>query len=130
MDFWAKHLKDSNESWVTTHSIWERLYKTNRHELTNESTDGEYFFEDKDKRGFIIFTHNVYVSKEKNWIYFAYTIPKYRKQGILTNLLKKIDKYDNVIVEVVPNTYKEKIWTKLGYKFYREYGCDDLLMRK
>ena len=123
MDFWTDHLKNSDHSWITTHPIWERLCE----KKTNDQYE-DYFFEDEDKRGFLLFTINKWSSCENHIIYFAYTIDKYRKQGVLKNLLTNINKYENIIAEVNSEETKE-IWQKLGFKFYRNYGHDILLKK-
>ena len=116
MEFWTEHLKDSEHSWILTHSIWKRLCEKKEDEQYED-----YFFEDEKKRGFIILEINKWVSNEKNIIYFAYTIEQYRNQGVLKRLVKKLNDYDNIIVEVKPDSYQEEVWEKLGFSFYRTY---------
>lgn len=116
MEFWTEHLKDSEHSWIVSHSIWERLRGKKKDEQYEE-----YFFEDDEKRGFIILQINKWCSDENNIIYFAYTIEQYRNRGVLKQLVKKLKDYDHIIAEVKPDSYQEKVWEKLGFSFYRTY---------
>lgn len=116
-----KYLKKDGDDWIIYNDIWKQYWENKK--VENYEIDVIHY-EDK---GFIIlqiFKNKEYiVSDIKNYIKFAYVYSKYRKKGILKNMLNILfEKYKKEKFSLLSDTTTtDIIWKKVGFKCIK---CD------
>jgi GNAT superfamily N-acetyltransferase len=112
--YWEHFMECDGETWIFNDKAWIEYWAGKR------ETD-EYYIDmiNFQNKGFIFFLKykEPYILGIRNYIYFAYVRDDYRNQGILTIMLKILQKkYKNEDLCLLSvDTTTDKIWEKKGF---------------
>ena len=123
-----KLLRKDFQDWIVDRDCWKIFWGDK--ELSKEY-DVDMFI-DEQKRGFIIMmkykNKGRIVPDIKNYIQFAFVYRKYRRKGVMKNLMKTLEeKYKGEDLSLHSmNAYSDKAWEYFGFKcIKKEKDCDD-----
>lgn len=113
-------LKENNQTWILTHSIWKHLIgeKIDACSWYSEKNNYPELILDDDLKGFILLSHYKY-DKPFNCdieIYFAITNEIDRNKGIMKVLIKRLkDKYSTKSIWLKTDDENKLFWEKMGF---------------
>lgn len=105
-EYWTSQLKEDDDAkWILTHSAWSK-------------PDYDIVGDDQG-RAFLFTTQFRNDDPTTVYIYFAYTLPVHRNQGIISKLVKDlVGKWNTVVLEITDNN--EKLiwfWEARGFRY-------------
>jgi predicted GNAT family acetyltransferase len=109
-EYWEDLLKKDNENWVIYEKYWIEYWDN----IINDNYKIKII---RNPKCFIILIEK---SNNENYLYFAYVPKKYRKQGVLKDLMKLlINNYKEITLDSI-DKYTDIVWEKIGFKLIKE----------
>jgi len=116
------------QEWIIDTECWE-IFWGDKEPLKEYDVD---MFIDEENRGFIIMikmkNKGKVVPDIKNYIKFAFVYRKYRRKGVMKNLMKRLEeKYKGEDLSLYSmDAYSDKVWEYFGFKcILKEKDSDD-----
>lgn len=117
--YWDKLLHKDYENWILYSDAWLQYFKNITHDYIYE----EIKFFNYENKGFILLVKQQ--NKDKRYhkdyeyeLFFGYVHSKYRGKKIMRKLIDLVKQDYSKISLVSCDERSDKVWEKLGFKFY------------
>ena len=115
-------LRKDNQEWIIEEDCWKIFWENNGIseeydvDLLNEQNKGFILIRKYKKKG--------YVDDIRNYIKFGFVYSKFRRQGIMKNLMKKVEeKYQNESLSLYSiDGISDQVWEHFGFECIGEAG--------
>jgi predicted acetyltransferase len=103
--YWERLLEEHGENWLIYDKYWYDVWDNNKN---------VNLIADNDNKGFVLLYNFVHLNTQH--IVFAFVAKKFRKQGVLRNIMNNIfSKYNKLSLSSL-DEHTDKIWERFGFK--------------